>query len=77
MMFRSQGSFQELLKKDIHDVNVQFNLRLAFKIQKFFSSGKLRGKMIQKWIIFLHENNKVFVYYGQRDMKIFRIYGYW
>lgn len=27
---------QELLKKDIHDVNVQFNLRLAFKIQKFF-----------------------------------------
>ena len=36
MMFRSQGSFQELLKKDIHDVNVQFNLRLAFKIQKFF-----------------------------------------
>lgn len=27
---------QELLKKDIHDVNVQFNLRLAFKIRKFF-----------------------------------------
>lgn len=27
---------QELLKKDLHDVNVQFNLRLAFKIRKFF-----------------------------------------
>lgn len=43
MMFRSQGSFQELLKKDIHDVNVQFNLRLAFKIQKFFI-GKAKRK---------------------------------
>ena len=27
--------------------------------------------------LFLHENNRVFVYCGQRDMKIFRIYGYW
>ena len=26
---------QELLGKDLHDVNVQFNLRLAFKIRKF------------------------------------------
>ena len=24
----------------------------------------------------MHENNKVFVYCGQRDMKIFRMYGY-
>ena len=31
---------QELLGKDLHDVNVQFNLRLAFKIRKFLDQDQ-------------------------------------
>lgn len=35
---------QEVLERDLHDVNVQFNLRLAFKIRKFFGQdSEIKG----------------------------------